>query len=252
MPRIVGYCRVSTEIQATEGVSLKAQKSRIEGWCLANGYPFEPADVFTDDGISGKRADNRPGLSNALDAVCSTGGILVAYSLSRLARSVRDTLSIAERLEAAGADLVSLSESIDTTSAAGKMVFRLLAVLAEFERDLISERTRGALAYKRSRNERIGQVPYGKRLAPDGVTLDDDPAELRALDDIRALRAIGLSLRRIAARLDADGVPTKRGGPKWAPSSIAEILRHGQGHQAPPPSAEPAAHHGPAPGPDPG
>ena len=249
--RAVGYCRVSTEMQASEGVSLEAQRARIAAWCAGCGAALDPADVFADAGLSGKRADNRPGLAAALDAVCAGRGVLVVYSLSRLARSVRDTLAIAERLEGAGADLVSLTESIDTTSAAGKMVFRLLAVLAEFEADLVRERTRGAVAHKRALGERLGQVPIGSRLAPDGRTLEPDPAGLRALDDIRAMRALGLSLRSIAARLDADGVPTKRGGPRWAPSTIAEVLRHGQAATTPDPPAAPAADHRPAPGADP-
>jgi DNA invertase Pin-like site-specific DNA recombinase len=87
---------------------------------------------------------------------------LVFYSLSRLARSTKDAIAISERLSRAGADLVSLSEKIDTTSAAGKMIFRLLAVLAEFERDLISERTKAALSVKREKRERISA---GFRLA---------------------------------------------------------------------------------------
>jgi DNA invertase Pin-like site-specific DNA recombinase len=90
-------------------------------------------------GLSGTKAD-RPGLAAALSAVCK-GDALVVYSLSRLARSTAHTLQVSDYLEWVGADLVSLSEKIDTTSASGKMVFRLLAVLAEFERDLISERT---------------------------------------------------------------------------------------------------------------
>ena len=84
-------------------------------------------------------SDNRPALQTALEAACREHGALVVYSFSRLARSVKDTLSIADRLDAAGADLVSLSESIDTMSTAGKMVLRMLAVLSEFERDLVVE-----------------------------------------------------------------------------------------------------------------
>ena len=82
---------------------------------------------MVDRGLSGGRCDNRPALKEALKAVCR-GDSLVVYSLSRLARSTRDTLMIAETLERKGADLVSLSERIDTTSSTGKMVFRMLAV----------------------------------------------------------------------------------------------------------------------------
>lgn len=87
----------------------------------------------------------------------------MVYSLSRLARSTKDAIGIAERLDKAGADLVSLSERIDTTSAAGKMGFRMLAVLEEFERNLVSERTTAALTHKASKGERIGEVPLAGR-----------------------------------------------------------------------------------------
>ena len=144
------------------------------------------ADTYVDRGISGKRADNRPALQTALTAVCARRGVLVVYSLSRL-RSVRDTLSISERLDKAGTDVVSLTEAIDTTTASGKMVFRLLAVLAEIERNIVSERTRTALRYKQARSERIGQIPYGARLAANGVRLDPDLAERATLADVRRL-----------------------------------------------------------------
>jgi DNA invertase Pin-like site-specific DNA recombinase len=97
---------VSTAEQAAEGVSLEAQAARLAAWCGAHGYTLTSADVHADAGYSGKRADNRPGLQAALDAVCGAGGVLVVYALSRLARSTRDALQIAERLERAGADLV--------------------------------------------------------------------------------------------------------------------------------------------------
>jgi site-specific DNA recombinase len=223
--RIIGYLRVSTLLQADEGVSLDAQRERIAGWARSAGAELDQADVFVDAGVSGKRADNRPALQAALDAVCSCRGALVVYSLSRLARSVRDTLVIAERLDKAGADLVSLTERIETTSASGKMVFRMLSVLNEFERDLVSERTRSAVAYKRARGERVsGVVPYGSALGEDGRTLVPDPAELAAIGDVRRWHAGGWTLRRMAAELQARGLPTRSGRP-WSFSSVRDILK---------------------------
>jgi len=155
----VGYARVSTVGQADNGVSLEAQAARIRAWCEANDYTL--LDIKQDPGTSGKRADKRSELQAAIAAACRNGGALIVYSLSRLARSTRDAIDIAERLHKAGADLVSLTARIDTTTAAGKMVFRMLAVLAEFERDLVSERTTAALAHKRRKGECVGDIPYG-------------------------------------------------------------------------------------------
>jgi site-specific DNA recombinase len=134
------------------------------------------------------------------------GVALIVYSLSRLARSVKDTLEIAGRLERAGADLVNLSERIDTTTAAGRMVFRMLAVLAEFERDLCSERTKSALGLKKRRGECVGQVPYGWRR--EGPLLVAHSKEQRSLSLLRSLRKRGLTYRAIAEALTRRGVAT--------------------------------------------
>jgi site-specific DNA recombinase len=147
----------------------------------------------------------------------------VVYSLSRLARSVKDTLSMADRLDAAGADLVSLSESIDTTSAAGKMLFRLLAVLSEFERDLVVERVTMALAHKRSQGERVGEIPFGYHAGADGTHLEADKGEQATLARLRELRAQGLSVRRIAEVLNREGVTARDG--RWHHNSVWRVLR---------------------------
>ena len=222
MKQAIGYVRVSTDGQAEDGVSLEAQQERIQAWCLVNGYQL--ADLYVDAGLSGKRADNRPALNKALEDVCKRGGVLVVYSLARLARSTKDTLAIADRLERAGCDLASLSEKIDTTSAAGKMVFCMLAVLAEFERDLVSERTTCAMQYKRSQGERVGKIPYGFDLAEDGVNLVKNPSEQRALDLIQSLHKDGYSLRQIADQLNKRGVASK-GGQPWKHSTVQRIVK---------------------------
>ena len=208
MATAVGYVRVSTQGQADDGVSLDAQRAKIQAWAEFNGYVL--GDVFADEGISGTRED-RPGLALALGAV-RRGDALVVYSLSRLARSTRHTLEIGERLEKVGADLVSLSERIDTTNAAGKMVFRMLAVLAEFERDQTSERTSMALRHKRSRGEKTGgDVPYGFDLDADGVHLVENVQEQAVIRVARELHGSGLSLRKVAAELHGRGLVARNG-----------------------------------------
>jgi DNA invertase Pin-like site-specific DNA recombinase len=208
MASAIGYIRVSTEGQATDGVSLDAQRAKIEAWAVLNDY--ELTAIHVDAGISGKGMANRPGLQDAL-ADCRKGSALVVYSLSRLARSTKDTIEISERLAKSGADLVSLSEKIDTTSAAGKMVFRMMAVLAEFERDQISERTSTAMQFKKSKGELVGAVPYGFELAADGVNLMENAGEQVVIQQAREMKASGLSLRKIAAELARRGFNARNG-----------------------------------------
>ena len=217
--KAVAYIRVSTTGQAEEGVSLEAQEAKVRAWADLNGYDM--GAVFCDAGISGSKA-NRPGLASALAAV-GRDDALVVYSLSRLARNTAHTLEIATQLEKQGADLVSLSEKIDTTSAAGKMVFRMLAVLAEFERDQVSERTKAAMGYKKTQGQRVGSIPYGKRLAVNGVDLIDDEAEQEIIRLVRGLRHNGYTLAAIAAELDARGFKPR--GTKWHAQTIKNITQ---------------------------
>lgn len=222
MVKVIGYARVSTEGQAVDGVSLDAQRAQIAAWAGAHGG--ELAGMFVDAGVSGKRADNRAELQKALTLACRTRGVLVVYSLSRLARSTRDAIAIAERLGKARANLVSLTEAIDTTTATGKMVFTLFAAFAQFERDLTSERTSAALQFKRARGERAGNVPFGYKASADGVALEPEPAERAVVERIADLRRSGLTLRAIAASLNRAGIPTRRGS-EWRHQYVAAILR---------------------------
>ncbi len=221
--KAVAYIRVSTQGQAQDGVSLDAQRSKIEAWCVANDY--ELIAVHVDAGLSGGRADNRPSLQAALADACKQRAAVVVYSLSRLARSTKDAIVISERLAKGGADLVSLSEKIDTTSATGKMVFRLLAVLAEFERDQIAERTKSALVHLKSQRKRIsGRIPFGYDLADDHETLIVNEREREAIRLMQALKAEGWSLRRIGAELTKRRIGTKT-GTSWSAQAIKGILQ---------------------------
>jgi len=213
------YVRVSTSGQAEDGVSLEAQEARIRAWCTLEDYNL--TQVFIDRGLSGGRADNRPALQEALQAV-GRGDALVVYSLSRLARSTKDTLAIAETLDRRNADLVSLSEKIETRSATGKMLFRLLAVLSEFERDVIAERTSMAMRHLQAQGRHIGgQVPFGFRVV-DGL-LVSLPEEQEAMRFAKNLRGRGLSLRSIARILEQEGFQS-RTGLRFDPKQVHRML----------------------------
>lgn len=150
--------------------------------------------------------------------------------------STKDALSISERLAKAAADLVSLSESIDTTSAAGNMVLRMLAVLAEFERDVIAERTRAAMPHKKAKGERISrEAAYGYRIAADRVVVN--PIEQQVVARVAELHAAGCSLREIAADLDAADIRPRSGG-CWHPQTVARIAAAAPARPGAPPPAQ--------------
>ena len=219
--KCVIYCRVSTEGQALEGISLEAQAHKLSQWASLNDC--EIIGSYEDAGLSGTRSD-RPGLTAAMETACKHKAALVVYSLSRLSRSTADTIALADQLAKSGAELVSLSEKIDTSSASGKMIFRLLSVLNEFERDQIAERTSNALQHKKSKGELVGSVPFGYSLAADGIKLEENPTQQEALLLIGKLRAKGLSLRQIAQELTQLGVPTAKGNKSWTHTTIQRIV----------------------------
>jgi site-specific DNA recombinase len=218
MNKAIGYIRVSTQKQADDGVSLDVQRVKIEAWCLANDY--ELADIYRDEGISGTKA-NREGLLAAMAEV-GQGTALVVYSLSRLTRSTKDMLAFTETLEQQGADLISLTEKIDTTTAAGKMVFRMMAVLNEFERDQVSERTKAALAHKKETNQVYNHTPYGYTRC--GETLQKNDAEAAVAAQAVKLYQSGKTMRAIARHLNERGVPTKL-GKQWKPMQVSRLIK---------------------------
>ena len=216
--KAVGYIRVSTQGQAEEGVSLDAQKAKIEAWCMANDY--ELTAIYEDAGISGTRAD-REGLHLALDNT-GKGDAIVVYSLSRLTRSTKDMLHLSEQLERRGTDLVSLTEKIDTTTAAGKMVFRMLAVLNEFERDQIAERTKAALSHKKAKGEKYAPVPFGYKEVEGRLV--EVKREASIVAEILELREQGHTLAGIAGQLNTRGIEGKRGG-RWYASTVRYLIK---------------------------
>lgn len=216
--KAVGYIRVSTQEQAKDGDSLAAQRAKIEAWCVVNDYELKA--IYEDAGVSGTKAD-RDGLQEAIQAI-GKGDALVVYSLSRLTRNTRHMLQLSEHLEKQGTDIVSLTEKIDTTTASGKMVFRMMAVLNEFERDQISERTKSVLRHKKAVGEKYAPVPFGY-MEVNG-RLVEVQREAKIVAEILEQREQGGTLASIAHSLNARGIEGKRGG-KWYPSTVAYLIK---------------------------
>ena len=159
--RTVAYLRVSTEKQADAGVSLEAQQDKAKAY--ASLYDLSLVEVVIDAGESAKTLE-RPGLQRAL-TMLKTGkaDALLVVKLDRLTRSVVDLGALIETYFAPGkAALLSVSEQIDTRSAAGRLVLNILASVSQWERETIGERTRDAMKHKQAQGEYIGgHAPYG-------------------------------------------------------------------------------------------
>lgn len=225
MQSAIGYIRVSTVEQAEQGYSLEDQQRRIRAYCDAREIVL--VAILADEGVSGA-SDTRPGLKGVL-AVLQDGyaEALVVTKLDRLSRSAASMLRITEELEASGIAIISITESIDTSTPAGKLFRTILAGVAEFEKELITERL---VAGKRAKQFKLGPeayiggptVPFGFRVGDDIVVRD--PIEWPVLARILADRKDGATLQEIADRLNREGVSGKRGG-RWYPGTLSRLFR---------------------------
>ncbi len=229
--KAVAYIRVSTEQQADGGVSLDAQRAKLEAYAAL--YEIALVDVIVDAGVSAKSL-NRPGLERALSMLDSgaADAILVA-KLDRLTRSVRDLGELVETYFASGKSaLLSVAENIDTRSAGGRLVLNVLASVAQWEREACGERTSAALQQVKAEGGRLGGEALGwsrtdETDAEGRRAVAEIVEEVETVRRIRDLRDAGESLRRIAAALDAEGRKTKKGG-RWAPETVRKVLRRAE------------------------
>lgn len=203
--KVIAYVRVSTEEQASHGVSLAAQEAKLRSYCEL--YDHELVEVIVDAGVSAKTL-NRPGLQQALGMLRSDAaqGLLV-LKLDRLTRSVRDLGELLDTYFQKSA-LISIQEQCDTSSAAGRLVLNVMTSVAQWERETTSERTKTALAYKKTQGVVLGRPAL---------------ADTATIQRVVELRRAGQSLRQIAEALASEGCSTQRGG-TWAPNTVRKIL----------------------------
>ena len=204
---MAGYVRVSTAEQVESGAGLNAQREAIRSECQRRGWQL--VAIHEDAGASGRSMRGRPGLEAALEAVESGDASgLVVSKLDRLSRSLLDFAGIIARASKNEWNLVALDLGVDMTTPAGRFVANVMASCAEWERELISQRTKDGLAAKRAAGVQLGR-----------------PAEIPAATArrIQSMRDRGMTLQAIADRLNRDGVPTARGG-QWYPSTLTRVV----------------------------
>jgi DNA invertase Pin-like site-specific DNA recombinase len=192
--KAIGYVRVSTEDQAREGISLDNQENKIRAYADLNG--FELVDVIKDEGLSGKTMD-RLGM-NRINAMIDAVEIeaVIVYKLDRLSRKTIDILNTLDAWEKNNIAFHSITDRIDTKTAAGKFLLTILSALAQMERDLISERTVDALAHKKRTGEWCGRVPFGYKIK-DNRLVEDEEA-MKTIKKAKRLRSIGKPYRDIS------------------------------------------------------
>lgn len=205
--RVVGYTRVSTQEQGDSGAGLDAQVHTIQRECKHRGWTLEKV---CQDIASGSSRDHRPALSDALRMIADgEADTLMVSKLDRLSRSVVDFGAIVEDARRGGWNIVIIDLGVDLSTPAGEMVATIMAALAQWERQVISQRTRDALASRKRDGMKLGR--------PVGVDPDTEGM-------ILTLHRSGLGLRAVANELNSHALPTPQGGTLWRASSVRSIL----------------------------
>jgi site-specific DNA recombinase len=217
--RVIGYLRVSTE---TQDLGPQAQEAALREWCQKNDADL--VGLFSDIGVSGAAPlEKREGLMAAMNALKAEKATVLL--ISKRDRLARDTViaALTERLVSkAGAEIVSADGAANGTTIEAQLMRNVVASFAQYERQVISLRTRLALGVKKKRGERVGNIRFGAKLAADGINLEENLEELALLDDMVEMKKAGHTFQTVTNELNRRGVPAR--GKKWHYSSVRKIL----------------------------
>jgi len=221
------YTRVSTWEQAERGLSLDAQAARCRAYCDKRGW--DVVDVLVEQGVSGAvPLGERPAGGSLLDQVAS-GEVpdrVVVARLDRLCRDTRDFLQLVDAFGEAGAGIVALDLGVDVATPEGRLFHTLVVSFAEYERGILMRRTQSGMDRAKALGKHCGAPPYGYDVL-DGELIPL-PVEQRGIALMAILRLNGLSYRRVAGELQAEGLESKRGG-CWTAATVRSVLRREAG-----------------------
>lgn len=225
MPRIVGYIRVSSEMQ-TDNYSLAAQRHAITQYCAAHGWAV--AAWYEDAGVSAHKETitARPAFATLLaDAETHQFDQVIVHKLDRFSRRLAVTLEALARLERVGVGFVSITENLDFASPIGKVALAMLGALAQYHSDNLSTETRKGLAEKKRQGLHIGAIPFGAMRTNGRLSVD--PALADTLRDLYALMA-DHSDYEVAQEFNRRSIPTRFAGVAWSDNAIRAMrLTHG-------------------------
>ena len=204
--KAIAYLRVSTSEQSADGLGIAAQIASVQAYAIARG--IELVEIVTEV-ASGKTTARRPLLAAALDDLdAGKADRLIVAKVDRLGRNLRDLLNIADRGERKGWGIVTLDLDLDTSTPSGRFSLQMMGAVAELERQMIADRTRGALAEARKRGTVLG--------APRQIA---DATYARAIE----LRAAGLSYRAIARQMTSEGFTRGDGACSWSAPTVRAL-----------------------------
>lgn len=221
--KIIGYIRVSTDQQAESGLGLEAQKKAIQDYAQKAGQPI--IEFYSDEGASGSLSlEKRPGILNAINALAKAD-ILAVAKRDRLGRDPLVLAMIESAIARKGSRIISAAgEGTDNDDPSSILMRRMIDAFAEYERLIIKARTKAALRIKKEKGERVGHIPYGYKLAEDGLHLTHDEEEQNILKQMNSMRNKGYSIREMALALNKKKL-FNRGQSKWNHASVFRVTK---------------------------
>ncbi|MCL1884678.1 MAG: recombinase family protein [Defluviitaleaceae bacterium] len=218
------YVRVSTEEQAREGYSIRAQEEKLRSYAKIKDWEIH--EIYSDEGISAKNIEGRPAIKRLIaDIISGKISNVLVYKIDRLTRSTKNLIELIDLFNLHNCAFNSLNESIDTTTATGRMFLKIVGIFAEFERENLAERVR----FGCERKVKEGFTPaviyqsYGYRREKGQRIQSIHHEEAEIVKRIFSMYLENHSLSQIARILDSENIPTKR-GKKWSVPAIKLIL----------------------------
>ena len=218
--KAIGYVRVSTNEQADKGSSLEAQSAKVAAYAAL--HDLDLVEIVVESGKSGKNLE-RAGMKRVLAAVNRREvEVVIVPKLDRMTRSMRDLQDLIDLFAKRGVEFASVAERLDTSTANGRFFVNMLGLMAQWEREQISERTKTSMQLLKAKGRRISRLAaIGKKFVRGRVV--ENESERALIASVHALRDGGLSYRAIAASLNNRGETTRGGGKIYA-SGVARLL----------------------------
>ena len=221
MKKAIGYIRVSTHEQSKSGLGLESQQTEIENFCQDENFELVSVETEVETGKGSDALNKRPILASVLKQARTDGLIVIVAKLDRLGRNVAFISSLMESkvpfiVTQLGAD-------------ADAFMLHLYAALSEKERELISQRTKAALSILKDRGVQLGNrtnLDEARALSTESIKKGADSFALEVLPLIEGYRTEGMTLAKIAERLNTLGVKTRRGG-DWYGSTVRNVMMRG-------------------------
>jgi site-specific DNA recombinase len=221
MKKVIGYVRVSSEIQKRKNNSIPLQKKKIKEYCSLND--FDLIDVYEDDGVSGMSIDKRNGFKSMVEFMKENkiDGIVV-WSLSRLGRKMKDVVEFMDFLKSNNIGFFSIKENLSNDDKIGSLIMNILSSINEFEVEVIRERIKDVKRNKKENGEVYGRMMYGF----DNVNgkMIENKEEKRIIRRVKNFRSRGWSWRKISIRLNDEGIKSKE-DKIWYDGSLYNMMK---------------------------